>query len=334
MPLFEHHHNIELPAQREGQPTGYSTSFSRRNAKGLLRSSFGGHEKFTFRHDWLKKGIDAILKTPDIFSQEDAFVTLGVGKNMATSIRYWGLMLGMLRPMDDNPRAMRPSKLGTALLANDGWDPYLEDIGSLWLLHWQLASNQERGLVWYLIFSRYHDVEFRKPTMLEYLKTQFVQRGVNTTEGMIEREFDVFIRTYVPAQVKKESEETLNCPLVDLNLIRLTPSDGVYRFNVGAKPSLPTAVFGYALLEFLTKKARQRTITLDECIYSPGSPGQIFKLDENSEMSYLEILEMLTKGDLSIQETAGLRQIYVHAASSEELGWELLRRYYAGTAAE
>lgn len=294
------------------------------------RPSFGGHEKFVLRYGWLKKGLDALRDNPAIFTQEDAFVTLGVGKNMATSIRFWGLAFGMFQFEDKNHRSLTASKLGLALLADGGWDPYLEDIGSLWLLHWQIASNQERGLVWYLVFSRYYDVEFRKPILIEYLRTQLTQRGVETTEQMIAREFDVFIHTYVPTKMtQRESEESLNCPLVDLNLLHSTQGDGVYRFAVGAKPSLAAAVFGYALLEFLTeKRSRQRTVTLDECIYSPGSPGQIFKLDENSTIAYLETLESLTNGALRLQETAGLRQIYLHD-SSQELGWELLRTYYA-----
>ncbi|MCS7059707.1 MAG: DUF4007 family protein [Anaerolineae bacterium] len=296
----------------------------------LTRLPFGGHEKFTFRHSWLKKGLDAVTEDPLVFGREDAFVTLGVGKNMATSIRYWGLTLGLFCPSAETRRSLASSRLGKALLAEDGWDPYLEDIGSLWLLHWQLASNQERGLVWYLAFSRYYDVEFRKPTLIEFLKTQLAQRGIETTEGMVEREFDVFIHTYVPAQSHKgDGEESLSCPLVDLSLIRFSQADSVYRFDIGAKPSLPSAVFGYALLEFLAQKTtRQRTITLDECVYSPGSPGQIFKLDESNVMGHLEDLETLTKGALSLQETAGLRQVYLYDASAE-LGWELLRAYYA-----
>lgn len=295
-----------------------------------LRLPFGGHEKFTFRYGWLKKGLDAILENPLIFSQEDAFVKLGVGKNMANSIRYWGLALGLFRPTTDNPRALEPSPLGYSLLADGGWDPYLEDIGSLWLLHWQLASNLERGLVWHLVFSRYYDVEFRKPTLIEFLKTQLNQRGMDTTEGMIEREFDVFIHTYIPAQSRRgDGEENLDCPLVDLNLLSLAPGDGVYRFSIGGKPSLPTLVFGYALLEFLTGKiSRQRTVTLDDCIYSPGSPGQIFKLDENSLTTYIDDLETITRGALRLHETAGLRQIYLHAAI-HGMSWDLLKTYYA-----
>ncbi len=295
------------------------------------RPPFGGHEKFVFRQGWLKKGIDAALEDPSIFVQQDAFVRLGVGKNMAASIRYWGLATCLLEDYagdKGNMRLVRPTKLGQALLGPQGWDPYLEDTGSLWLIHWQLATNTGRGLVWHLTFSRYFDVEFSKTRLIEFLERQFEHLGIQTTRAMIEREVEVFLRTYTPAQSRKGAnlEETLDCPLVDLNLLKL--SDEMYRFDIGAKPSLPAAVFGYALSEYLhTKVTSRRTVTVDECVYQPGSPGQIFKLDENSVMAYLETLETLTNGNLQLQETAGLRQVYIREIS-EEAGWKLLRGYY------
>ena len=300
-------------------------------AGAFSRPPFGGHEKFVFRQGWLKKGLDAALEDPALFTQQDAFARLGVGKNMATSIRYWGLATGLLEDYTGdkgNARYVRPTKLGHALLGVQGWDPYLEDIGSLWLIHWQLASNSGRGVVWYLTFSRYFDVEFSKTRLIDFLERQFDHLGIQTTRAMIEREVEVFLRTYTPAQSHKgvNPEENLDCPLVDLNLLKL--SDEMYRFDIGAKPSLPAAVFGYALSEYLhTKVTSRRTVTVDECVYQPGSPGQIFKLDENSVMAYLETLGALTNGNLQLQETAGLRQVYIREIS-EETGWELLRGYY------
>lgn len=52
--------------------------------------TFSGHETFVLRTNWLKKGYDVIKQHPDLFSRPDAYVKLGVGKNMAQSIRYWG----------------------------------------------------------------------------------------------------------------------------------------------------------------------------------------------------------------------------------------------------
>ena len=52
-----------------------------------VKPSFGAHEKFVFRHAWLKKAVDAAAADPFIFTQDEALVQLGVGKNMVPSIR-------------------------------------------------------------------------------------------------------------------------------------------------------------------------------------------------------------------------------------------------------
>ena len=51
-------------------------------------------------------------------------------------------------------------------------------------------------------------------------------------------------------------------------------------------------------------------MTVQDCLYGPGSPGQAFKLDENSIIDYVEILEDMTRGAVGIDETAGFKQIY------------------------
>ncbi len=47
---------------------------------------FSGHEKFHCRQFWLKKGYD-FVQAGHKFSDKDAVVDLGVGKNMVGSIR-------------------------------------------------------------------------------------------------------------------------------------------------------------------------------------------------------------------------------------------------------
>ncbi|RYE14072.1 MAG: DUF4007 family protein [Rickettsiales bacterium] len=51
-----------------------------------LTPNFSGHETFTFRYPWLKKGVDGLKGNPGIFQSDDAIVELGVGKNMVSSI--------------------------------------------------------------------------------------------------------------------------------------------------------------------------------------------------------------------------------------------------------
>jgi len=305
--------------------------------KRRYKPIFGGHEKFVFRDAWLKKGVDAAANNPAIFTDDEALVVLGVGKNMVRSIRHWCLATGTLSdaPADRNARGVQPTVLGTSLLDDAGWDPYLEDPGTLWLLHWQLATNSIRGLIWLLVFSAFYEPEFNKKQMATFVGKRLNQMGVITTQGTIEREIDCCVRTYVPAMrgiSTLAGDESFDCPLADLGLLRFVPDDNIYRFSMGPKPTLAPPVFGFALLAFLAQATQtRRTVAIDECIYHEGSPGQVFKLDENSVVEHLEALADLTDGRLRFQETAGLRQIYLGEMSADEfnsVGFGLLKRYY------
>jgi len=48
---------------------------------------FSGHETFSCKQFWLKKGYDFVNNNMT-FNNDDAVVDLGVGKNMVSSIRF------------------------------------------------------------------------------------------------------------------------------------------------------------------------------------------------------------------------------------------------------
>ena len=62
----------------------------------LINPSFSGHQTFPFRYTWLKKGVDAVMDNPNVFTDDDAPVILGVGKNMVSSIRHWCSVSGLI----------------------------------------------------------------------------------------------------------------------------------------------------------------------------------------------------------------------------------------------
>jgi len=300
------------------------------------KPSFGGHEKFVFRDGWLKKGVDAVGQNPLIFSDNDALVILGVGKNMVRSIRHWCLATGLVEEAEskERKRELSVTDLGTHLMTDTGWDPFFEDSATLWLLHWQLVSNPRRSLIWHLIFSHFYEGECTKKSLAAFAQKHLERADISTTDGMIAREIDCFLSTYTPSvRGNRIAEDTLDCPLTDLDLIRFIPQDGIYRFNVGPKPGLPTAIFGYGLFHFLMDIAKnRRTVAVDECIYQAGSPGQLFRLDENSVIEHLEALSELMEGEIRLQETAGLRQIYIGAETGgffDRIAQHLLEDYYA-----
>ena len=94
---------------------------------------FSGHESFVCRYGWLRKAYDGVTTSPKLFSNEaEAVVQLGIGSNMVKSLVFWSRAFGII---DSHKGGYAPTKFGKTLLdPKHGRDPYLEDLGSLWLL--------------------------------------------------------------------------------------------------------------------------------------------------------------------------------------------------------
>ena len=308
----------------------------RKNSPDKINTSFSGHETFPFRYTWLKKGFDAVSENPLAFADESATVTLGVGKNMVRSIRHWCLATGLIKKNKGNPdqdgtggEGLAPTKLGKSLLADDGFDPYLEDVATLWLIHWQLATNRDQATTWFWAFSIFGQNEFRKDRFISELIDWAQKTGKNRiSENSIKRDVDCLLRTYIPSRLTKTTiiEDTFDCPLVELNLISDSSDGDTYRFHRGPKDSLPTEIFVATLSKFWDDHfSGNNELAFVHIAYSPNSPGQVFKLDEDTLVEYLDSVEELTGGALRYDETAGVKQVY----RDREIDWmEHLRRYY------
>ncbi len=103
------------------------------------------------------------MKNGQWFSEDNAIVDLGVGKNMVDSIRYWCEMAGIL---NDH----KVSDLGKKILdEKTGWDPFLEDNATLWLLHWKVNTNPDvitAGTALFLISTSLNSVNTTWPRLL------------------------------------------------------------------------------------------------------------------------------------------------------------------------
>lgn len=296
---------------------------------------FGGHETFPLRYGWLKKAVDATGGAQhQALAQPEAFVELGVGKNMVHAIRYWSLATGILQPYAAGTRntGVEPSELGKMLLQDGGFDPYLEDPGTLWLIHWQLAGRPGGPVTWYWAFNCIREPEFTREKLVlslqAYVEAQDLKR---VAASSVKRDIDCLIRSYVPVRASKSLvfEETLDSPLTDLHLIREIEEGRLYAFGRGEHPTLPTAIVAYAVAGFWQLVAPDSlTLTFDQVAYSPRSPGQVFKLSEDALATYLETMEDVTGGMISFRTTAGLRQLHCRSKARDVHAIDVLARYY------
>lgn len=294
------------------------------------KGSFSGHETFPFRFAWLPRCVKHTAEDPTIFSRDDAMVRFGVGKNMVRSIRHWGLACGLLDEVEQSRgKELRVAEFGAKLFGANGWDPYLEDPATLWLLHWQLASKPRPATTWYWTFNHAPQLEFTRQELLGWLTAYVEANGWTRVAGMsLKRDIDTFLKTYVAAResARGRIEDTLDCPLVELALLRDVPGTGTYALTRSAQPSLPKEVFAFALLDRLSTSPGPATVPLDRIAFAPGSPGRVFGLTEDALLARLEGISALTKQAVVFDDTAGVRQLLVRARPDP---MALLEKYYA-----
>jgi hypothetical protein len=275
--------------------------------------AFARHDTFAPRYSWIKKGFDLALREPDLFSRADAPVVLGVGKNMVRAIRYWCHAFGVLETVTDagGHVVARPTTFGLSLLADDGgYDPFLEDPASLWLLHWRLVNRPELATAWYYTFFLFGRTEFTVAALQEALEA-YVARTfpeARYSPSSFEKDASCLARMYAFQQAGgRPSEETFQSPFTELGLLRRTLHGG-YAFSIGPKLTLPDGVIASTCLEFAASVSDARTIVLSRLVHEPGSPGMAFKLTESAVYAALETVAARGIG-VSLSEAAGVVQL-------------------------
>ena len=302
-------------------------------------TSFARHETFHPRYGWLRKAYEAARTGPDTFSESDSSVTLGVGKNMVNAIRYWGVAFDLLDVVRLPGRRRRasvvPSALAYALFADDGWDPYLEDPSSLWLLHWRLLRPRCAAPVWWLAFNTFERTQFTEDQLLHDVERHVgnIPEWARVVPRSIKKDIDCLLRMYAPARVHGRTafEDIIDCPFRDLGLIELVPEEGrSYRWVYGPKPNLAPEIVAHAAVDFAWREAGGSTISLTALATAVGGPGRAFKLPEAA------LYEALSKAaqnvpDIEIISPAGIRQLAI-ISDDERLPMRILESYYNRTA--
>ena len=291
------------------------------------RSAFGRHETFPLRFGWLTKGHQAWRENPDIFEQDDATVTLGVGKNMVSAIKYWMLATQIV---NHDKTVLRPAELGSKIFDEDGWDPYLEDDATIWLLHWLLASNAADATAVFWFFNRFHKPEFTGEELLHALKVFVVETlSSRVSEATLKHDITLIMRMYEAATLSKSVplEESLDSPFVLLGLLRSLPETKRHESKPEYRSQLPVAVFAYAVAEMFAHRG-EPNLPVEHLMRSDGAlaaPGSVFRLTEESLIAKLEEMIAWLPGKLQLRESAGIHELYRLA---EIAPLEILQRHY------
>jgi hypothetical protein len=294
---------------------------------------FARHETFHPRYGWLKKAVDKVLEQPSLFLDEDAPVTLGVGKNMVSAIRYWSQAFKLVEESSEqtgHTRQFSVTGFGKQLLQEGGFDPYIENTATLWLLHWQLLKPQCQAASWFYIFNLFTHPSFSVEEALSGLQKYKNEQHptAKAVTASLKKDEMCLLRMYASTHSESQQvkEESLDSPFRELGLIQHVHGNQ-YQFNVGAKFTLPAEIIAYACLDYALFLERKQTINMDTLLYMSGSPGLIFKLSQAAIYNALDEVGRVHKS-LKISEAAGLIQV-IFDGDIPTLQDQLLKHYYS-----
>lgn len=303
-----------------------------------IKARYSGHETFVCRYAWLPKVVTELAKDPFLFDDEvNAMVRLGIGKNMVRSAKFWAEAAQIIADAEDGGHTI--TDFGRELLGHDGHDQYLERPETLWLIHWKFATHPERPLFhWEQMLNFWHRPEFSESEVIPFLVRALTPEKAQMSERTLSDGYRVFVNSYVPSRGRKGeiAEDNLDCPLVELGLIRLAGErlnkDGhrepIYTLSIERKPTISVELFAYCLAEFWRNSGEYRneeSLSLRVISTASGSPGQIFKLPEANITTILESLSSATDGAMSFEESRSMQQVFRKKEVSTE---DLLNRVY------
>ena len=114
-----------------------------------MSMKFRAHDTFFIRKGWLSKGMRNVVANKDVFITKDKdrnpMDVLGIGANMVKALRYWLQAVGLTEEPAKGQRYQSLTELGEIIYEQD---PYIEEIGTLWLLQYQLAKNKTDATAW------------------------------------------------------------------------------------------------------------------------------------------------------------------------------------------
>lgn len=263
-----------------------------------IKYTFSGHESFPCKSLWLKKGYD-FVKHERNFNTLDAVIDLGVGKNMVSSIRFWLKSFGLYDGED-------LSELADYLFDEvAGRDKYMEDLATLWLLHFTIVTNGEATLYdWLFRGLQKERKEFDRAQVLSYVKRRLLEDNKYSlfNENTVKKDIGVLLLNYVIPQ-KTSSNEDYSSLLLDLDLIRMdSDNNKVYFFNIEGKRQVTPEIFFYGLVKL---KGKERTVPYELL----QELGLIFCMSDLETINMLKYIAEKYNNFVNYSDVAGIRQM-------------------------
>jgi hypothetical protein len=247
---------------------------------------------------------------PSVFmgTMDNPMDILGIGANMVKALRFWLQAIGLTREPSTGRKEQYFTELGEIVYEND---PYIEEMGTLWLLHYKLASNVADATAWYYFFNEFRLAEFSRDDFIVQIGNYIRLNGEEVSTRSLEDDYNCIISTYVP-RIKSNPgrvhpESNIDCPFGELGLIDISnKKEKVYKKSVPKKNTLHPLIILAVILDQANGLTEIKISTIQN---DPLNAGKIFNLDIISLINLLSKIELM--GYIKVVRTAGLDVIRI-----------------------
>lgn len=266
---------------------------------------FRAHDTFFIRKGWLYKGLKNVVNDPAVFMgvNGNPMDILGIGANMVKALRYWLQAVGLTSEPTTGKRTQTLTPFGEVVFE---CDRYIEEMGTLWLLHYKLASNAEEATAWYYFFNEFRLSEFTRDDFIVQLNNYIRMNDSEVSERSLDDDFNCIVNTYVPRiksnPEKVKPESNIDCPLGELGLIDIiSKKNRLYKKCTPKKDTLHPLIL---LAVILDNAKGEKEIKISSIQSNKNNAGKIFNLDIITLVNLLNKIE--TMGYIKVIRTAGL----------------------------
>lgn len=259
-----------------------------------------GHESFSIREGWITKGIFEIKDNSKLFSEKNLTDILGIGTNMVKSLKYWLITAGIIK--ETKKTEFELTELGNLI---EQYDPYMEDVFSLYFIHFSIVNNIERAIIWNIFYNKCNIKNFSKKELLEQVEYILETENLEYNEKMLIDEISILLKTYTIDEKNGTPENNFTCPLTELKLIRKIDKD-LYQKEKSALNILNPYIVYWGLIS----QTDSNSINIDDLIKGENSVCKLLNLDRVLLNEYLDILKK--ENLITVNRTAGLNMVYIN----------------------
>ncbi len=257
---------------------------------------FKKNESFYIRDGWFEKALNTINRSEEnVFSKNNGSRMLGIGTNMAKSLKYWLQASGVIKVSTTKTEL---SKFGEIILKHD---PYFESDFTWYLIHYNLSTNKYDCPIFYYFFNS-NIKKMKKNDLIKFFDEKFKDEGNAVKEDYIDDDLSVFLKSYINEETVINPEDNYICPLSNLKLVK--KNAGSIEKERPSYNKLSSLLVYYCISQMYNFNS----FNIEDSIYEEKNPCFIFNLDKNTYLQYLD--ELQRNGLLTINKTAGLNTVY------------------------